>query len=139
VTDTPVIVVGNRTLLHETADNLLNNAIKYTPTGGQITVTLRLEEKQVIFEVQDSGFGIPQDQQDRLFQPFFRAQTKETRSIKGTGLGLHIVKSIIERHHGTLRFKSTYGAGSTFGFALPLMKKSSSKARKITTVFPKLS
>ncbi len=139
VTDAPVNIQGNRTLLHETADNLINNAIKYTPNGGTIDVILRMEDKLVIFEVKDSGYGIPDDQQDKLFQPFFRAQSKETRAIKGTGLGLHIVKSIIERHQGTLRFHSIYGAGSTFGFSLPLVKKATnSKARKMTSILPKV-
>ena len=76
---------------------------------------------KVHLEKQDSGFGIPDDMQARLFQPFFRARSPETRNIEGTGLGLHLVKNIIERHNGVLRFHSVYGQGSTFGFQLPIV------------------
>lgn len=114
-----VYVRGDRFMLPETAINLISNAIKYTPEGGRIIVRLWTEGEQVIFTVEDNGLGIPEDRQVGLFQPFYRVQLKETRAIKGTGLGLHLVKTIIEQHGGHVRFQSTYGQGSTFGFELP--------------------
>ncbi|MCL4254067.1 MAG: ATP-binding protein, partial [Anaerolineae bacterium] len=65
----------------------------------------------------------PKDKQSSLFQPFYRAKSKQTRHIEGTGLGLYLVKNVIDRHHGTLIFKSTEGKGSHFGFDIPMVKK----------------
>jgi PAS domain S-box-containing protein len=133
------IVQGDRALLKESVANLIGNAIKYTPQEGRVAVSLRLDEQRgAIFEVSDSGYGIPDEQQANLFQAFYRVVTKETKTIKGTGLGLHLVKTIIERHGGQMRFHSVYGQGSTFGFQLPLAKKSKKsrktvEARKVVT------
>ncbi|MEQ8673208.1 MAG: histidine kinase N-terminal 7TM domain-containing protein [Aggregatilineales bacterium] len=122
--DAPSVVNirGDHTQLYEAITNLINNAIKYTPSSGKVTVSLIQQESDVTFTVQDSGYGIPEDQQQRLFQPFYRAKTSETRNIEGTGLGLHLVKNIIERHKGQMIFESVYGEGSTFGFVLPLLE-----------------
>lgn len=116
--ETDVLAWGDGAQLHEAIDNLVGNAIKYTPPEGKVTVELWQENGLIIFEVTDTGYGIPEDQQARLFQPFYRAKTTETAAIKGTGLGLHLVKNIIERHQGKMRFRSVYGQGSTFGFEL---------------------
>lgn len=116
----PVIVEGDPSLLYEAMANLVTNAIKYTPQGGRVDVRLAVGQDDVAVEVVDTGYGIPADQQARLFQPFFRARTDETVDIDGTGLGLHLVKNIIERHAGQIIFHSEYGRGSTFGFRLPL-------------------
>ncbi len=110
---------GDGAQLHEAIDNLIGNAIKYTSSEGTVTIELRQDSGLIIFEVTDTGYGIPEEQQARLFQPFYRAKTSETATIKGTGLGLHLVKNIIERHQGKMRFHSVYGQGSTFGFELP--------------------
>jgi PAS domain S-box-containing protein len=120
LTELPVQVNADPAQLREAIDNLIGNAIKYTPDEGSVTVSLETDGDRAIFEVQDTGFGIPQDQQDRLFQPFFRASNAKASAIEGTGLGLHLVKNIIERHGGRMRFRSTLGEGSTFGFELPL-------------------
>jgi two-component system, OmpR family, sensor histidine kinase ResE len=77
-------------------------------------------DNQAIFEVIDTGYGITKEAQERLFEPFYRVKDKETRQIEGTGLGLHLVKNIIERHNGTMFVESVYGEGSTFGFRLTL-------------------
>jgi PAS domain S-box-containing protein len=114
-------VRGDAAQLREAIDNLIHNAIKYTPEGGYVTVRLVSEHTHVVFEVQDTGYGIPAALQGRLFQPFFRAKTAQTRQIEGTGLGLHLVKNIIDRHAGKMRFVSEQGKGSTFGFELPLL------------------
>jgi two-component system sensor histidine kinase/response regulator len=121
VPDTGIKIKGDIAQLREAMDNLIGNAIKYTPEKGSVTVRLKLDGDsgdRAIFEVEDSGIGIPEDQQARLFQPFFRAKTNETVKIEGTGLGLHLVKNIVERHHGKMRFHSIYGRGSAFGFEI---------------------
>lgn len=114
-----VIVYGVYPLLVEAVDNLISNALKYTPKDGRINVALSADADSALFTVTDSGYGIPKEMQQNLFKPFFRAKTKETRGIEGTGLGLNLVKSIIERHNGQIHFESNYGKGSTFGFILP--------------------
>ena len=114
------IVLGEPTELVEAVTNLLTNAIKYTPDGGRVETRLRVEEDSVILEVEDNGFGIPDEEQARIFEPFHRVKTRETRLIDGTGLGLYLVRKIVERHGGTTHFRSIYGQGSVFGFRLPL-------------------
>lgn len=108
-----VVIQGDAVQLQEAVENLIGNAIKYTPEHGCVQV--RLTEAGC-FEVEDTGFGIPENQQKGLFAPFYRAKSQETQNIEGTGLGLHLVKRIIERHRGTMHFHSEYGKGSTFGF-----------------------
>lgn len=115
-----VLVQVEPALLHEAMSNLISNAIKYTPNNGTVKVRLRANGNEAVFQVMDTGFGIPQDQQERLFQPFFRVKAQEIAEIDGTGLGLHLVKNIITRHDGSMVFESEYGQGSTFGFRLPL-------------------
>jgi len=122
VPEMPVEVSGDAIQLHEALSNIINNAIKYTPVQGQIDVSVQVGDEMVQVRVKDTGFGIPEDKQERLFAPFYRATTKETREIEGTGLGLHLVKNIIERHNGKMYFHSVYGEGSTFGFDLPVLR-----------------
>lgn len=118
---TPVQIWGDAAQLTEAISNLIENAIKYTPAQGRIDVILCLRDDRAYFKVTDSGYGIAEDQQARLFEPFYRAVRDETSTIEGTGLGLHLVQNIIQRHHGNVQFSSTEGKGSTFGFDLPLM------------------
>lgn len=115
----PVMVYGIEPLLREAIENLLSNAVKYTPKDGKIGVDISADADFILFTVKDTGFGIPKDLQDRLFHPFYRAKIKEARKIEGTGLGLNLVKNIVERHNGNIHFESEYGKGSTFGFMLP--------------------
>lgn len=116
----PILVHGDRIQLREAIHNLIANAIKYTPEGGHLNMRLDKVGKMTRFIVEDNGCGIPDDQQTRLFQPFYRAQTLETTHVEGSGLGLHLVKNIIERHSGQMLVHSVYGEGSVFGFFLPL-------------------
>ncbi|MEP7290346.1 MAG: PAS domain-containing sensor histidine kinase [Chloroflexota bacterium] len=118
----PVSVYGESVELHEALANLVGNAIKYTPEGGTIEARLRREGDFVVLEIIDSGYGIPADQQEHLFEPFHRVKTRETYAIDGTGLGLYLVRKIVEQHGGSVHFQSEYGKGSLFGFRLPLAK-----------------
>ncbi|MBL8133243.1 MAG: PAS domain S-box protein [Anaerolineae bacterium] len=120
VSRTPVFVVGEASELSEAISNLLTNALKYTPGGGKVFVQMIAEVDKVRCEVHDTGFGIPESEQARLFQPFYRVKTHDTAAISGTGLGLHLVKNIVERHDGAVYFESQPGTGSMFGFTLPL-------------------
>jgi PAS domain S-box-containing protein len=123
VPEQTIEVAGDAIQLHEALSNIINNAIKYTPKQGRIDVSVTVTKDQVQIRVKDTGFGIPEEKQDRLFAPFYRATTNETKNIEGTGLGLHLVKNIIERHGGSMYFHSVYGEGSTFGFDLPLWEE----------------
>jgi two-component system phosphate regulon sensor histidine kinase PhoR len=113
-------VFGSSTQLRQSVANLISNAVKYTPDHGQIQVRLSQKEKRLIFEVQDNGYGISKERQQRLFHRFYRAHEPGTDHISGTGLGLSLVKTVIERHGGEVWVHSEPGIGSTFGFWLPL-------------------
>lgn len=108
--------------IREAMLNLITNAIKYTPDQGEVRVSLSIDGDRAIFSVRDTGIGIPEHKQQRLFQPFYRVRSAQSATVEGTGLGLNLVKNIIERHGGELIFSSIYGEGSTFGFALQLSR-----------------
>ena len=110
---------GDSLRLKQALANLISNAIKYTPRGGQVWVRLHCEDQMVVVEVQDTGYGIPASAQPRLFQRFFRAKAPGTEDIAGTGLGLSLVKAIVEQHGGEISFASEPGQGSTFTVRLP--------------------
>jgi signal transduction histidine kinase len=106
--------------LYEAVTNLINNAIKYTPKGGTVTVRLFENGEHATFDVRDTGMGVPEEFRAGLFRPFYRVKTQETKDIDGTGLGLYLVKGIVERHNGAMLFETEHGKGSLFGFELPL-------------------
>jgi two-component system sensor histidine kinase/response regulator len=101
-------------------ENLVGNAIKYTPPGGQVTASLRVEAEQVVGTVSDTGIGIPISEQGRLFTEFFRARNAKALNLGGTGLGLVIVKRIVEGTGGSLQVESEAGCGAKFSFRLPV-------------------
>jgi len=107
--------------LRQVADNLLSNAIKYTPAGGTITITAGLDGtgQTITWTIADTGIGIPQAEQSRLFRRFYRASTAVAKRIPGTGLGLVITRTIIECHHGTITLAQHSGPGTTFTIELP--------------------
>ncbi len=105
--------------IRQLVDNLVSNAIKYTPSGGEVTVRLEPDGSDVLLEVTDTGIGISPADQSRLFSRFFRTRDAETLAIQGIGLGLAITKSIAEAHGGTIQVKSQVGAGTTFLVRLP--------------------
>ena len=98
--------------------NLVGNAIKYTPEKGKIRIFHEVKENEVITHVEDNGFGIDKEAQKKIFQKFYRVQTDETRDISGTGLGLFIVKELVQKMQGRIWFTSEKGRGTTFSFAL---------------------
>jgi signal transduction histidine kinase len=112
-------VPGDSRLLRQVIDNLLTNAIKYSPNGGTITIGGRYNEQTVKLFVRDDGSGISEADAPRVFDRFFRADNNLTRKTQGTGLGLYLVKAIIEAHGGTIHVKSQLGQGSTFYFTIP--------------------
>ncbi|MBI5670818.1 MAG: GAF domain-containing protein [Chloroflexi bacterium] len=128
------VVNGDTVQIYEAISNFISNAIKYTPAGGRVSVRLAQADGQLRLEVSDTGIGIPDDQQARLFEPFFRAKTKEMAAIEGTGLGLHLVKNIVERHGGRVIVQSVYQQGSTFGFELPIVQDDHERARHVSPV-----
>jgi len=116
-------VLGVDPRLRQVLTNLIGNAIKYTPHGGQITVETELEKTMVWIKVRDTGFGIPEEDLEHIFEKFYRVYTDKTRDIEGNGLGLAIVKAIVELHGGQVTVESTLGEGSCFSFSLPLAKE----------------
>jgi len=106
--------------MHLAVQNLLDNAIKYTPDGGKIVLKVFREKDDVVCTVQDSGVGIPDDQKDRVFSKFFRGDNVIRMQTQGTGLGLFISRSIIEKHKGSISFESQEGQGTSFTFRLPI-------------------
>jgi two-component system phosphate regulon sensor histidine kinase PhoR len=115
-----VPVMGDPVRLRQVVVNLIDNAIKYTPSGGTISVSSGIAHEKAILEVTDSGAGIPQDAIPFLFERFYRVDGARSRQLGGTGLGLAIVKSICTAFGGSVTVQSTVGAGTTFRVELPL-------------------
>jgi signal transduction histidine kinase len=119
VEDVPQIV-GEPSKLAQLLDNLVSNAIKFTPSNGHVDVRLTPHPAMIRIEVSDTGIGIPDVERERLFERFFRAQSALERQIQGTGLGLYISKAIVDAHDGRIGVTSTPGTGTTFVVELPV-------------------
>ena len=104
-------------------DNIINNAIKYSPDGGKITVSMKTTDTQMILSISDEGLGIPKKDLPKIFDRFYRVDKARSRAQGGSGLGLAIAKEIIKQHHGFIWAKSEYGKGSTFTIVLPYDKE----------------
>jgi signal transduction histidine kinase len=115
----PILGRWDPSRIEQAVTNLLNNAIRYSPNGGQVTVRARASEAQVTLEVRDHGIGIPPEHLDRLFSPFFRGRRAPALNRAGLGLGLYITREIARRHGGILEVESTPGVGSCFRMILP--------------------
>jgi signal transduction histidine kinase len=117
--ESPGQISGDPVRLAQMMDNLVSNAIKFTPNGGRVTVTTSAADGHVVLEVADSGAGIAAADQAQLFDRFFRTRDAAARATTGTGLGLTITKAIVEAHGGTIGVQSALGAGTTFRVELP--------------------
>jgi two-component system phosphate regulon sensor histidine kinase PhoR len=112
-------VIGDPESLRQIISNLVDNAVKYTPAGGKVDVSVETSEKTVIIEVKDTGIGIPPESRDRVFERFYRVDAARSREMGGTGLGLSIVRHLVESMGGSVSVTSQVGAGSTFRVELP--------------------
>jgi two-component system phosphate regulon sensor histidine kinase PhoR len=118
-TDLNPVIQGDDDALDHILDNLVDNAIKYTPKGGTITLRFDRENDDEIIEIRDTGDGINERDLPRIFERFYRVDKARSRNIPGTGLGLAIVKHLTSAMKGTIRVKSRVGHGTTFRIALP--------------------
>ena len=122
------IVKIDRQRINQVLDNLIGNAMKFSPDGGTITVAMTLDQGQVLIVVADEGIGISPEQHERIFERFYQIDGSARRRFGGTGIGLAIVKRIIDAHRGKIWVESEIEKGSAFFFMLPLALESVAKA-----------
>jgi two-component system phosphate regulon sensor histidine kinase PhoR len=115
----PAMVLGDKLRLRQVISNLIGNAIKYTPAGGEIGATVQVKDGIALLSIEDNGIGIPPADLPYIFDKFYRVEAQETADIQGTGLGLAICKSVVEKHGGRIWAESERGKGSIFRVALP--------------------
>jgi len=124
-------IAADRRRLAEVLQNLLDNAIQYTPSGGQIVVSASSDGDQVTFTVSDTGIGIPRTDQPRIFERFYRVDVARSREVGGTGLGLSIAKHLVEAHGGRIWVESEVGQGSKFHFTVPVFQPQHAASRSV--------
>ena len=115
-----ITMVGSDILIYRLVYNLVENAIKYNHSGGQVTVTAYRKEKHVYLSVEDTGNGIPEELRERVFEPFFRVDKSRSRELGGVGLGLALVREIVRVHDGSIAVRSNPSGGTVFDVMLPL-------------------
>lgn len=115
-------ILGDKSKVEQLFTNMINNAIKYSPDGGDINVTLFVEDGFLKVDIQDEGLGIPEDTLDKIFSKFYRIDNTDRRQIGGTGLGLAIVQEIMKAHEGEISVSSEFGKGSTFTLSFPVVE-----------------
>jgi PAS domain S-box-containing protein len=115
----PLMIHADRLRIRQVLNNLLDNAIKYSPAGGQVEILLEEEAREIVVKVKDQGIGIPRDRQNRVFEWFYRAHAESEHDYGGMGVGLFMAEEIVQAHHGRIGFESELGSGSTFFFCLP--------------------
>ena len=125
VPESRILVTGDPGRLGQAIDNLISNAMKYSPDGGAVAVRIKPDDTQCLIEIEDHGIGIDADEKGVLFDRFFRGSTAANLHIQGVGLGLSIVKRIVEGHRGIVAVHSEQGSGATFSITLPIKKSSS--------------
>jgi signal transduction histidine kinase len=113
------MVMVDEQLLRQAMLNIISNAIKYTPDGGEIAISMTRTAESISWVVRDNGIGIPKSAQARLFEKFYRADNAEAVDTNGKGLGLYMVRLIVTRFGGRVHWTSEEGQGTTFGFDLP--------------------
>lgn len=116
----PIMIDADTEKIKQLLNNMLSNAIKYSPDGGTISIEVQNQEGFAEIKIRDQGIGIPQEAMSKLFDKFYRVDNSETRKIGGTGLGLSICKEIVKHHNGTIDVESTVGVGSTFTIRFPV-------------------
>jgi signal transduction histidine kinase len=121
------IIHGDETRLRQVIDNLVSNAIKYSPKGGEVRITGSFDDQNITIAVSDQGVGLPEDELDRIFERFYRVEGALSRKTQGTGLGLYLARAVIEAHGGQIVVESKPGKGSTFRFTLPRESTSANK------------
>jgi heavy metal sensor kinase len=129
----PVWVEGDRARMKQVVVNLLDNALKYTPEGGVVNLTVAARDNRAVMEVSDTGPGIPQELLNRVFERFFRLDKARSREGGGAGLGLSIVRSICAAHHGRVELTSVVGEGSCFRVELPLAQEAQTNHNQLMT------
>ncbi|MBI4396318.1 MAG: GAF domain-containing protein [Elusimicrobia bacterium] len=123
-------VIADPHRIRQVVDNLLTNAIKYTPKGGKVLLSARGSGEEIIVSIRDTGAGIPESERERIFEKFYRMKQTYAHSVRGTGLGLAICKSLVELHGGRIWVDSKLGQGSDFQFALPIQPRTETPESK---------
>jgi len=124
--DTHILIEGNPLQIRQVYSNLIGNAIKYTPAGGSVVISIQRLDQTLEVQIQDTGYGIPAADLPFIFDRFYRVRSGKASDIEGNGLGLAIVKSIVERHKGKIMVQSEMERGSTFCVSLPISESNSS-------------
>jgi two-component system sensor histidine kinase GlrK len=116
-----VILLADREKVRMAVDNIVSNAVKYSPVGGRIGIRVSRRAEQVVVDIMDEGPGIPNDERERIFEPFFQGKTPTGRHIRGTGIGLSVVQECVEAHGGKIGVRVRPTGGSHFRITLPVI------------------